>query len=63
MLAKEVLGEDFVKKSYFNNREVTWVPIHKDYYGAVRSGQDRYKGSVWREFANRMVNGFEVQNI
>ena len=63
LLTREVLGEDFVKKSHFHNRNISWVPVSKDYYGWARAGVDRYSGPISREFNNRYVNGFETQNI
>lgn len=62
-MAKEVLGEEFVKKSHYHNRNITWVPMNKDVYGWTRGGLDRYYGNVWQAVGNRHINGYEVQNI
>ena len=46
LLAKEVLGEDFVKQSFFHNRKISWMAVSKDYYGWARAGVDRYSGTI-----------------
>lgn len=63
LLAKEVMGEEFVRRSYFHNRDITWVPANKDWWSWTRSGMERYRGSIGTHFGNRYMNGFETQNI
>jgi len=63
LLTKEVLGEEFVKKSYLHNRNISWVPFNKDYYPHSRSGMGRYRTNTSSYFANRYINGYEIQNI
>lgn len=63
LLAKEVLGEDFVKKGIFHNRNVTWMPMNQDYYGWARSGLDRYGSSTTQYLYSNFVNGFYSMNI
>lgn len=52
-----------MKKSHFHNRNVTWMPMNRDWYGWARSGLDRYAGGGWTAAGDRHLNGFNVQNI
>lgn len=63
LLAKEVLGEEFIKKSNFHNKNITWVPVNKDYYTMARAGFGRYSGTPFQYLADRHMNGFSIQNI
>jgi hypothetical protein len=63
LLAREVLGEEFVRKSHYHNRNVTWVPMGKEWYSLANHGQDRYVGSITNYWANRCASGFDIQNI
>lgn len=63
LLFKEMLGEEFVKKSHYHNREISWVPMYKQMYGWTRGGLGRYPGMPMQYHNDRHWNGFSIQNI
>lgn len=58
LLAKEVLGEEFLKKGHFHNNDITWIPANKEWHSWTRSGLERYQGSIFQNYSNRYVNGY-----
>lgn len=62
LLAKEVVGEDFIKKANYHNL-VAWKPMNKNQTIWVRGGTGRYTRPMWDYFANQYMPGFEIQNI
>ena len=62
LLAKEVLGEEFVKTSHYHNI-VAWTPMYKNATVWARGGHGRYQTSMVEYFGNRFAPGYETQNI
>lgn len=62
LLAKEVLGEDFVKHQNYHN-VVAWTPMNKNQTIWARGGNGRYQSSMFEYYGNRHAAGYETQNI